>query len=171
MTPASSCGAQRRHHSAGRVTPGGDINGLRVSVGVPAQVRRESDAAASQNSYQNVIRTPLGRYYIIFNWQRADDRSCPELGYDRIFAACQGGGGSLCNCTLSARTAQSFLICFVPPGHHYSPIVNPLEANRHLAALEGVPTPKSVSSIMIDRAEMSPSLAQPVTVPHHNPFP
>jgi len=43
---------------------------------------------------------------------------------------------------------------FVPPGHFYSPVVNPLEADRHLAALEGIPTAESVSGVMIDRAEM-----------------
>jgi len=43
---------------------------------------------------------------------------------------------------------------FRPPGHFYSPIVNPLEADRHLAALESNPTPESVPGLMIDRDEM-----------------
>jgi hypothetical protein len=43
---------------------------------------------------------------------------------------------------------------FFPPGHFYSPIVNPAEADHHLAALEGAPTPESVSGVMIERAEM-----------------
>jgi hypothetical protein len=49
---------------------------------------------------------------------------------------------------------QTAVKLFVPPGHFYSPIVNPLEADRHLTALEGVPTPESVPGVMIDRAEM-----------------
>src|SRR5262245_41881632 len=50
--------------------------------------------------------------------------------------------------------AQSGAKLFAPPGHFYSPVVDPLEADRHLAALEAAATPASVPDIMIDRAEM-----------------
>ena len=43
---------------------------------------------------------------------------------------------------------------FAPPGHFYSPIVNTLEAERHLAALEGAPAPEFVPGIVIDRSQM-----------------
>lgn len=43
---------------------------------------------------------------------------------------------------------------FVPPGHFYSPIVDPKLAHRHLAKLEALPVPDSVAGITIDRAEM-----------------
>lgn len=50
--------------------------------------------------------------------------------------------------------AQSAVKLFVPPGHFYSPIVDPVEADRHLAALEAVTTPESIRGINIDRRGM-----------------
>jgi predicted O-methyltransferase YrrM len=43
---------------------------------------------------------------------------------------------------------------YYPPGHFYSPIVDPAEADRHLSAIESRPSPESVPGIVIDRAEM-----------------
>src|ERR1700733_1569585 len=43
---------------------------------------------------------------------------------------------------------------YVPPGHFYSPIVNPSDAERALAAVERKPIPVSVPGVTIDRAEM-----------------
>jgi hypothetical protein len=43
---------------------------------------------------------------------------------------------------------------YVPPGHFYSPIVNPTDAERALAAVERKPIPVSVPGVTIDRAEM-----------------
>jgi hypothetical protein len=49
---------------------------------------------------------------------------------------------------------QSAVKLFVPPGHFYSPIVDPTEADRHLAALEATPLPESINGINLDRVEM-----------------
>jgi NAD(P)-dependent dehydrogenase (short-subunit alcohol dehydrogenase family) len=43
---------------------------------------------------------------------------------------------------------------FVPPGHYYSPIVHPVEAERRLAALEAAPVPDALPGIRLDRPEM-----------------
>lgn len=43
---------------------------------------------------------------------------------------------------------------YYPPGHFYSPIVDPAEADRHLSAIESRPIPESIQGIAIDRAEM-----------------
>jgi len=43
---------------------------------------------------------------------------------------------------------------FVPPGHFYSPIVDPNEAERALVAIERAAVPDSIPGIAIDRAEM-----------------
>ena len=50
--------------------------------------------------------------------------------------------------------AQSAIKLFVPPGHFYSPIVDPVEADRHLAALEAVTTPEFIRGINVDRPGM-----------------
>jgi hypothetical protein len=50
--------------------------------------------------------------------------------------------------------AKTAVKLFVPPGHFYSPIVDPTEADRHLAALEATPTRGSINGINLDRAEM-----------------
>src|SRR5262252_949894 len=43
---------------------------------------------------------------------------------------------------------------FVPPGHFYSPIVHPIEADRYLRSREDHPVPESLPGIALDRAEM-----------------
>lgn len=43
---------------------------------------------------------------------------------------------------------------FVPPGHFYSPIVDPEEADAHIARLEQSPTPRDLPGIRIDAAAM-----------------
>lgn len=43
---------------------------------------------------------------------------------------------------------------FVPPGHFYSPIVDPAEAGKHLDKLAGAPLPDSLPDIALNRAEM-----------------
>lgn len=43
---------------------------------------------------------------------------------------------------------------FCPPGHFYSPIVDPVEAERHLAAIEAAPAPERLPGIAISRSEM-----------------
>ena len=43
---------------------------------------------------------------------------------------------------------------FAPPGHFYSPIVDPEEADRHLARLEADPVPTSLAGITTDRERM-----------------
>jgi hypothetical protein len=43
---------------------------------------------------------------------------------------------------------------FVPPGHFYSPIVDPIEADRYLTSKEAQPAPESLPGIVLDRAAM-----------------
>jgi hypothetical protein len=43
---------------------------------------------------------------------------------------------------------------FVPPGHFYSPVVDPAEAARHFAELEAAPLPDSVADVRLDRSEI-----------------
>jgi hypothetical protein len=43
---------------------------------------------------------------------------------------------------------------FVPPGHFYSPIVDPVEADRHHATLEAARMPTQLPDVALDRAEM-----------------
>jgi predicted O-methyltransferase YrrM len=43
---------------------------------------------------------------------------------------------------------------YYPPGHFYSPIVDPAEAERHIAAIEARQTPQAIAGIVIDRPEM-----------------
>jgi len=60
---------------------------------------------------------------------------------------------------------------FRPPGHFYSPIVDPAEAGRHLDALWAKPLPTRLPSIEIDRSEMVATWKSLVpflsTVPFH----
>lgn len=43
---------------------------------------------------------------------------------------------------------------FVPPGHFFSPVVDPVEADRHLSQLEANPIPLSLDGIKTDRKQM-----------------
>jgi predicted O-methyltransferase YrrM len=43
---------------------------------------------------------------------------------------------------------------YYPPGHFYSPIVDPEEADQHISAIEARPAPRMIRGIAIDRAEM-----------------
>jgi len=43
---------------------------------------------------------------------------------------------------------------FAPPGQFYSPVVNPIEADRHISQLEANPLPVSLNGIKIERGEM-----------------
>jgi hypothetical protein len=108
-------------------------------------------------------------------WQRASDRESAERFVAALYRGMlrrepdQEGSKYFVEAVLNGRThasvAEEFISCdefktqttlklFAPPGHFYSPIVNPLEADHHLAALEGAPTPDSIPGVMIDRAEM-----------------
>jgi predicted O-methyltransferase YrrM len=49
---------------------------------------------------------------------------------------------------------QSSQRLFVPPGHFYSPIVDRVEAGRHLARIKSLGTAESVRGVHIDRAAM-----------------
>ena len=50
--------------------------------------------------------------------------------------------------------AQDAIKLFVPPGHFYSPIVDPANANRHLLSLEARKTPDALLGIVIDKTQM-----------------
>jgi hypothetical protein len=52
----------------------------------------------------------------------------------------------------NASTAPHTL--FVPPGHFFSPIVDPAEADRHLSRLEATPMPLFLDGINIDGEQM-----------------
>lgn len=43
---------------------------------------------------------------------------------------------------------------FVPPGHYYSPVVDPTEAEKLLLSIARLPVPTEVAGIRIDRKEM-----------------
>jgi hypothetical protein len=49
---------------------------------------------------------------------------------------------------------QTSIKLFVPPGHFYSPIVNPIDADRYLASIGSQPTPENLPGIALDRTEM-----------------
>jgi hypothetical protein len=49
---------------------------------------------------------------------------------------------------------QTAVKLFVPPGHFYSPIVDPIEADRHLTSKGNDPVPEGVPGIALDRPEM-----------------
>jgi hypothetical protein len=49
---------------------------------------------------------------------------------------------------------QTAVKLFVPPGHFYSPIVDPIEADRYLMSKDNHPVPQGLPGIAIDRAEM-----------------
>jgi predicted O-methyltransferase YrrM len=48
----------------------------------------------------------------------------------------------------------TFVKLFAPPGHFYSPIVHPAEANRRLHEIESRPAPTSLRSVHIDHQEI-----------------
>jgi Methyltransferase domain len=52
----------------------------------------------------------------------------------------------------NASTAPHTL--YVPPGHFFSPIVDPAEADRHISRLEATPMPLFLDGINIDREQM-----------------
>ncbi len=43
---------------------------------------------------------------------------------------------------------------YVPPGHFFSPVVDPVEADRHISRMEANQIPLSLDGIKIDREEM-----------------
>ncbi len=49
---------------------------------------------------------------------------------------------------------QNAIKMFVPPGHFYSPIVDPAVATRHFDSLEAAGTPDSIPGIELDRSKM-----------------
>jgi hypothetical protein len=49
---------------------------------------------------------------------------------------------------------QTAVKLFVPPGHFYSPIVDPVEADRHLTSKDSHPLPEGLPGIALDRAKM-----------------
>src|SRR5215475_2443028 len=64
-----------------------------------------------------------------------------------------------------ASVAEDFLSCdefktqtsvklFVPPGHFYSPITDPIEASRHLTLKDARPVPEHLPGISLDSAAM-----------------
>jgi SAM-dependent methyltransferase len=59
------------------------------------------------------------------------------------------------NCEESKNLAKLTSVkLFVPPGHFYSPIVDPVEAERYLTSKHTEPTPAELPGISLDRAEM-----------------
>jgi predicted O-methyltransferase YrrM len=55
---------------------------------------------------------------------------------------------------LTNPTQSESVKLFVPPGHFYSPIVNPDDGKRHYAALARAPRPKGLAGINVNRAAM-----------------
>jgi hypothetical protein len=50
--------------------------------------------------------------------------------------------------------AAALSALFAPPGHYYSPIVDPVEADCHFARLEAGPIPLSLAGIAVNREQM-----------------
>lgn len=67
--------------------------------------------------------------------------------------------------------AETGVKLFVPPGHFYSPIVDPKEAEPHIAALEAAPVPKQVAGVRIDHAAMVKLWRELVPFMTNMPFP
>ena len=61
---------------------------------------------------------------------------------------------ALMACDELRNTATLVTNLFVPPGHFFSPIVDPIEADRHIAGLEASLTPVSLNGIKMDREAM-----------------
>lgn len=66
--------------------------------------------------------------------------------------------------------ASEFAPLFVPPGHFYSPIVVPAEAERRIAALESSPWPETVPGIALDRAGLRRTWLSLVPAMRNAPF-
>jgi Methyltransferase domain len=79
-----------------------------------------------------------------------------KIGFEGYVRALLGGSASVPDkfTTSEEVRLQTAVKLFVPPGHFYSPIVDPPEADRHLAVLEATPAPESIYGINLDRAEM-----------------
>jgi predicted O-methyltransferase YrrM len=60
---------------------------------------------------------------------------------------------------------------FVPPGHFYSPIVNPIEADGHLAEIAAKGVPSELPGIRLDRGEMIQKWHSLLPFLKSNPFP
>jgi len=78
---------------------------------------------------------------------------------------------------LRAKAAAEFTLSeanaklFVPPGHFYSPIVDPAEADAHLTRLERRPTTTSLPDVKIDREAMVERWNAMLPFLTTNPFP
>lgn len=59
---------------------------------------------------------------------------------------------------------------FVPPGHYYSPIVDPVEADDYLRTKENFPIPESLPAIAIDRKQMIRTWQQLLPLMRDAPF-
>ena len=80
-----------------------------------------------------------------------------------------------------ADVAEAFLNCeefrkdsgvklWVAPGHFYSPIVDPVEAERELRRVESIPPPAALASIHIDAQEMARTWQELVPLLSTAPF-
>jgi hypothetical protein len=52
------------------------------------------------------------------------------------------------------ESTRAIYSLYVPPGHFFSPVVDPTEADRHISRLEGNPIPLSLDGIKINREKM-----------------
>jgi len=60
---------------------------------------------------------------------------------------------------------------FVPPGHFYSPIVNPIEADQHFLEIAAKGVPRALPGIRLDRDEMIQKWHSLLPFLKSNPFP
>jgi hypothetical protein len=68
--------------------------------------------------------------------------------------ACFERDNSLNECDKLKNTTRALYSLHVPPGHFSSPVVDPIEAERHITRLEGNPIPLSLDGIKINREKM-----------------
>jgi predicted O-methyltransferase YrrM len=74
--------------------------------------------------------------------------------------------------TLTARPVSTVPPpLYVPPGHFFSPVVDPVEADQHISGLEANPIPLLLDGIKIDREEMIQKCNTLLTFLSTIPFP
>jgi hypothetical protein len=66
---------------------------------------------------------------------------------------------------------QNAVKLFVPPGHFYSPVVNPIEADQHIARMVARGVPSVLPGIRLDRDEMVKTWHLLLPFMTSNPFP
>lgn len=78
-------------------------------------------------------------------------------------------GGIACPVRRPIKTRERQLL-YYPPGHFYSPIVDPLEADQYILEIEARQTPDSLDGIAIDRTAMRQTWQKLIPLIESSPF-